>query len=192
MAATNGRAYMPKCAVMGASGTGKTTLCLWFCTNAFEEKLAETTADQEHVKAPVIDDVHFSIIMLDTKCSDESGKLKNEWMEHNDAIVLVYDITSRHSFDIAQRYGLAFVECFNEEVPVMVVATKSDKDQQRQVSEDDGRYLSGTLGKFTGFYETSSKDGTNVERAFCDLMRLYLRRKQEGNSSSNKDKCIVL
>eukprot|EP01097_Dermamoeba_algensis_P012025 TRINITY_DN954_c0_g1_i1.p2 TRINITY_DN954_c0_g1~~TRINITY_DN954_c0_g1_i1.p2 ORF type:complete len:121 (-),score=26.55 TRINITY_DN954_c0_g1_i1:42-404(-) len=52
----------------------------------------------------------------------------------------------------------------------MLVANKTDLEEERAVSKDDGKNLAQKWG--TGFLEASAKTNTNVNEIFYELVRL--------------------
>lgn len=57
----------------------------------------------------------------------------------------------------------------NDGVPILLVATKSDREEKREVTTREGQELASSLG--LQFIETSAKLGTNVDEAFQVLLR---------------------
>lgn len=55
------------------------------------------------------------------------------------------------------------------QIPIILVANKSDLESQRQVPTEDGKKLAATLN--TLFIESSAKNNTNVSEAFFQLVR---------------------
>lgn len=75
-------------------------------------------------------------------------------------------------------------------VPIVLVGNKCDiRDDQRQVSEEDGRKLAEEFK--CGFVETSAKGGTKVERSF-ELMIIEIEKMQNPNEPMGGQKCLVM
>lgn len=83
-----------------------------------------------------------------------------------DAVVLVYSVTDRRSFDLVQRlHGLL---AGADAPPVILLANKADLLHLRQVDSQQGPLLAQTLG--CSFYEVSaSEDYSQVHGAFYRL-----------------------
>lgn len=75
-------------------------------------------------------------------------------------------------------------------MPLVIVGNKSDlKDEQRQVSLDEGRHLVEEL--HCAFTEASARLGYNVDRAF-DLMIGEIEKSQNPSQPTGGNKCSVM
>ena len=91
-----------------------------------------------------------------------------------DAVVLVYDMTSRQSFrEIALIFNL---EEHSPNVSIMLVATKLDKEEQREVRPEEGLALAQEVGG--SFVEVSARTAHGVEEAVQHLVSVLLARSQ--------------
>jgi Ras-related protein Rab-8A len=82
-------------------------------------------------------------------------------------IAIVYDITNRQSFE---RVRYWYAQCCNEGDEgsrFLLIGNKVDLEDERKVSEEDGRALAEELG--ANFIETSAKANMNVADAFRSL-----------------------
>ena len=91
-------------------------------------------------------------------------------------IILMYDITNRESFENIRKIWIPSVTGpkRDQSLSLMLVATKSDLEEQRQVSMEEGQALATELG--IPFYETSAKDNVNVQEAFMALAVLLKQK----------------
>ena len=83
------------------------------------------------------------------------------------AVLLVYDICDRESFDWLVKWRDQVVEYTGDmsSVVLAVVGNKGDREDERQVSEEEGRKMAEKLGVHL-FFETSAKSGLNVNELF--------------------------
>lgn len=76
----------------------------------------------------------------------------------------------------------------------MLVGNKCDKQQEREVSREEGVQLARSFG--CDFLETSAKTPVNVERLFTTLVRLLRQTKQAEQGTppdkEKKRKCIIM
>lgn len=113
--------------------------------------------------------------------------------------ILVYDVTNRISFEKIESY---WVEQINKNVdfnefnpPIVLVGNKSDLQDQRKVSIEEGRNLAKKYNYC--FYETSAKDNINIDEVFNYLgteilKKINLSNQQiiiEQEQKIKKDKC---
>ncbi len=76
------------------------------------------------------------------------------------AVAVVYDITNRSSFELAQR----LLDGINPRASVILIANKCDQESQRKVSHQEGKLLS-RIHKVE-FLEVSAKLNYKVDAAF--------------------------
>jgi GTPase KRas len=93
----------------------------------------------------------------------------------------IYDITSKQSFDelpqIVDQLRSIKADASDSTTPplkIVVVGNKRDLESSRQVPIQDGMTYAASLG--APFFETSAKEGTNVEESFYDLIRECVRK----------------
>lgn len=85
-----------------------------------------------------------------------------------DAVVLVYSVTDRRSFDAINQLHQLAVRAGGAGMPVILLANKADLLHLRRVDPQQGPLLAGTLG--CSFYEVSaSEDYSQVHSAFHRL-----------------------
>ena len=147
--------------------------------------------------------------VLDTAGQEEYTALRDQWIRDGEGFVLVYSITSRNSFQRIQKFhhqvqrvkesgnpssptGNNYLPpqmnsspTYGGPVPVMLVGNKSDRQHERQVSQQEGLALARELG--CEFVEASAKTCINVEKAFYDVVRL-LRRQRMSTSGRINDR----
>ena len=81
--------------------------------------------------------------------------------------VVVYDITSKQSFENVTSWIEQARNIRGEDVTIIIVGNKIDLAEKRQVGTEEGQALADKLN--TLFTETSAKVGINVKQLFKDL-----------------------
>lgn len=109
--------------------------------------------------------------------------MRDLYIREGEAFLIVYSISSRNAFESVKKLYEDDVKRVKGKaapfVPVMIVGNKSDLGpEDRVVSTDDGAALAKAMGGL-GFIETSAKDGSNVEKAFSDLIKLTRQAKRK-------------
>ena len=92
---------------------------------------------------------------------------------------MVYDITSRATFDSVQAHVTRIRTWPRQHnpldpvtwYPICLIGNKNDLAASREVETSEGAELAARLGLRGGFFETSAKTGENIEAAFCSLMK---------------------
>ncbi len=100
----------------------------------------------------------------------------------------MYDITNYSSFSHTIDW-LTVINRTKERFPIVLLGSKIDLDNFREVPYEDGYELAKSMN-LKAFNECSSKTGENVEESFTDLTRIMLDRMSimnaENESSSRK------
>uniref|UniRef100_A0A1A8HP90 small monomeric GTPase n=2 Tax=Nothobranchius TaxID=28779 RepID=A0A1A8HP90_NOTKU len=163
-----------KIAVIGGSGVGKTALVVRFLTRRFIGDY-ERNAGNLYSREVQVDGDPVTIQVQDTPGAEMTGDgislpdhaaCSIQWA---DAVVLVYSVTDRGSFDLIENLHQLVVRAGGAGIPpVILLANKADLLHLRRVDSQQGPLLAGTLG--CSFYEVSaSEDYNQVHGAFHRL-----------------------
>ncbi|CAI2379826.1 unnamed protein product [Moneuplotes crassus] len=172
-----GKLYVAPVNFIGGSGTGKTSIMKQVCFKIFDTRYRKTIGldvfyvdyhtDQDCVKLQV----------WDTAGDELYWSMGKKYLERSYAIVVVYDITNRESFEKVDDY-LNEIEKITPFVETIVLCgNKSDLEDGRQVSYDEGKQLADFYG-IPMFFETSAKDDTNISSLFTCISNSYLESKR--------------
>ena len=82
---------------------------------------------------------------------------------------MTYDITDRESFSAIENWMNEVEKHASDNISRILVGNKSDMEEARQVSFDEGKELAEHYN--VRFLETSAKDCKNVEEAFTMMTR---------------------
>jgi len=159
-----------KICVLGDCAVGKSSLVIRFCSNDFIPCYDPTIEDVYRKQTPV-DGVPCLVEVLDTAGSNSFISQKDEWIRTSEGLLIVYSLTSRSSFEHAKE-AFHRAQELKKGVPfsTILVANKSDLDEQREVSSREGKKAAKQMG--ASFVETSALSGQKVDDAFCELVRL--------------------
>lgn len=178
-----------KMAVIGGSGVGKTALVVRFLTKRFIGDY-ERNAGNLYSREVQVDGDQVTIQVQDTpsvELTDNDINLPEHVscsIQWADAVVLVYSVTDRRSFDaMEQLYQLA-VRAGGAGVPIILLANKADLLHLRRVDPQQGPLLAAALG--CSFYEVSaSEDYSQVHSAFHRLCCQLAKQQQPPVTSSS-------
>ncbi|KAH3762829.1 Small GTPase superfamily [Pelomyxa schiedti] len=161
MAAVKDFDYLAKLLLIGDGGTGKTSLILRFVDDEFTSSYISTIGV----------DFNSSSGLQDT----ESSNLGHCWGRkiQNDnqliGIIVVYDITDNSTFQNIPEWLRSIDRYCLKPPQKILVGTKLDlATASRQVEYSQAKALAEE--NCLKFWETSSKDGTNVEEAIMSLL----------------------
>jgi GTPase KRas len=117
--------------------------------------------------------------MTDTTGEEDYSALREQWIHDGQGFLVVYSITSRYSFEAAQRLYKQVQEIKGpSNPPVILVGNKFDESSTaREVSIAEGAALADELG--CEFMEASAKVDINVHLAFANIVRALRRGAME-------------
>jgi GTPase SAR1 family protein len=114
-------------------------------------------------------------------------------IRESEAAILVYDITSRESFqfiktiyDKVMSTKASKNDLKSKRYTFCVTGNKSDCPHERQVEMVEGEKLAASLG--CHFWETSAKMMGNVEECLCDIVREVRQHQQFHPASMGSEK----
>ena len=183
-----------KIITLGDSRVGKTSLIVRFIEGTFAESYMSTVGFDLKFKSIKLKNGQVLKLMIhDTAGQERFKSLAANYIKKADGILLVYDITDNYSFNNIGNWMLDINNKSEENVPVILIGNKSDLNDQRKISYEDG--LKFAEKNEIHFYETSCENGENVEKSFMDLAeqiyKLIENKKthdEKNQSLSNKKK----
>jgi len=170
-----------KMVVMGGGGVGKSALTLRLISsdNFLEEY--DPTIEDSYRKQLSIDGETCVLDILDTAGQEEFSSMQEQWMRDGKGFMLVYNVTSRNTFDEVARLRDKILRTKEDErIPIVLVGNKCDLSSERVVETKEGEELAKQWG--VKFYETSAKLKLNNEICFHQLVR-DMRKYEEANAA---------
>ena len=133
----------------------------------------DPTIEDSYIKHLVVGQKLCATDILDTAGQEEYTAMRDQWIRESEAIILVYSVCSRFSFDqipLFRRQVHAIKDLQDvKETPVCLVGNKSDRTTEREVTVAEGMIAATELG--CDFAETSAKNNENIEKVFVDVVR---------------------
>ena len=105
--------------------------------------------------------------LWDTAGQERFRSLIPSYINDSQVAVVVYDITSKQSFENVTSWVEQARNIRGDDVTIIIVGNKIDLAEKRQVGTEEGQALADKLK--TMFTETSAKVGINVKQLFKDL-----------------------
>jgi len=156
-----------KVVVLGNQSAGKTSLIARYMYDSFEEKYQPTIGMDFQSKVVHLEDRTVKLQLWDTAGQERYRSLIPSYIRDAAAAVVVYDITSQESFQLAEQWYEDVKAERGDDAVVALVGNKLDLADKRQVSTDEGQQKAHEKG--IQFLETSAKDGQNVNLLFQRL-----------------------
>ncbi|XP_048465512.1 ras-related protein Rab-26 isoform X1 [Rhincodon typus] len=159
-----------KVMLVGDSGVGKTCLLVRFKDGAFlAGSFISTVGIDFRNKVLNVDDVKVKLQIWDTAGQERFRSVTHAYYRDAHALLLLYDVTNKTSFDNIQAWLTEIHEYATQDVVIMLLGNKADATQERAVKKEAGEKLAKEYG--VPFMETSAKTGLNVELAFMAIAK---------------------
>ena len=156
--------YMLKYIIIGDVNVGKSNLVMRYTHGQFKDDYHTTIGVEYGAKNVKIRNKTYRIQIWDTSGSEHFRSITRNYYKSSACALIVYDITNRESFN---NVNVWVEECKNQTAQtifIVLVGNKSDLEDERQVTKEEGQELAEELG--IKFYEASAKTGDNVKDIF--------------------------
>ena len=158
-----------KVVLIGESGVGKTCILDQFINQEFNENIGSTITAQfcrKDFEFP--DGKKISLDIWDTAGQEKFRSLTRIFYKNAKAVVLVYSITNKATFDEVKNYWYEQVKqnC-DSNVIIAIAANKSDLYEKRQVEDEEGENFAKSIGAF--FSATSAKNDSGITNLFENI-----------------------
>ncbi|KAJ8002895.1 hypothetical protein DPEC_G00163710 [Dallia pectoralis] len=187
---------MFKIVLVGDSSVGKTSLLRRFSDDCFHPGSSATVGIDYSVKTITVDSRQVALQLWDTAGQERYRSITKQFFRKADGVVVMYDITAEQSFTAVRQWLTSVQEGAGEDIPIMLLGNKTDKENERVVLTKVGEKLAKDCQLI--FYECSACSGHNVVDSIVHLARILKeqedREKEKtvrlGNRSSpNKQLC---
>lgn len=163
-----------KIVLVGNSSVGKTSLLRRFCSDNFYAGTSATVGIDYSVKTITVDGSQVALQMWDTAGQERYRSITKQFFRKADGVVVMYEITAQQSFTAVRQWLGSVQEAAGDDIPIMLLANKTDLEEQREVQAYVGDSLAKELQLI--FYECSAFSGHNVTEAMVHLARLLKER----------------
>ena len=180
------RAFQAHLITLGDGQVGKTSLILRFIDNVFSGNYLSTIGIDVKIKKVTLENGKDIIVKISDTAGQERFKaIASNYTKKANGIILVYDITNPESFMEVEKW-LSQIKAEENTKPAILIGNKSDLEEGRQISTQEGKDLAKKYGEEINFYETSCKTGNNVEIAVMDLVyQIYSKSSVNDNIKEN-------
>ena len=154
---------------------GKSSLMMRFTGGELQADIVPTVGLDFRVKMMNLMGFSVKVCVWDTAGQERFTYMTSTYYRGSHAVLLVYDISSRLSFEKLSHWVLEETKYRKENNTVkMVVGNKSDLTEERTVTYSEGREWAEQRG--FQFMEVSAVSGSSVNTAFTSLVQTILQR----------------
>ncbi|CAF0728089.1 unnamed protein product [Adineta steineri] len=171
MAASNKTTAVYRLIMVGSGGVGKSALTLQYMYDEFVVDYEPTKADS-YRKAVMLDGEEVQIDILDTAGQENYAAIRDTYIRSGEGFLLVFDVTDAESFqDLNELYEqILRVKNGGTNIPAILVGNKIDLAERRKVPLEEAEQKARSWS--IRYIETSAKTKHNVDKVFCELMRI--------------------
>uniref|UniRef100_A0AAQ6ANB3 EF-hand domain-containing protein n=1 Tax=Amphiprion ocellaris TaxID=80972 RepID=A0AAQ6ANB3_AMPOC len=130
-----------KIVLVGNSSVGKTSLLRRFCDDSFHSGTSATVGIDYSVKTITVDSSQVALQLWDTAGQERYRSITKQFFRKADGVVVMYDITAEQSFTAVRQWLTSVKEGAGEDIPLMLLGNKTDKEIERQIQKAVGERL---------------------------------------------------
>ncbi|KAJ8146441.1 hypothetical protein OXX80_004579 [Metschnikowia pulcherrima] len=156
-----------KLLLVGDSGVGKSCLLLRFVEDKFNPSFITTIGIDFKIRTIESNGKKIKLQVWDTAGQERFRTITTAYYRGAMGIVLIYDVTDARTFENVENWHQTVTQHANEDAQIFLVGNKSDDEENRQVSREQGQSLASKLN--IPFLEASAKTNENVDSIFYEL-----------------------
>lgn len=167
-----------KVIIIGDTGVGKSCMLGRLIQKEFKEEYTVTIGVEFGNYVMRVDDKkNVKLQLWDTAGQEHFRAITRIFYKDSHAVILVYDITQRESFENIQTWMNEIEQNTNKKVIRYLVGNMCDLESEREVSSEEALKFAKDNG-LNHFIETSAKSGTNIDNLFETVTKqLYFENK---------------
>ncbi len=173
----------------GNSGVGKTQIINVYNKKLFQTEHSPTFGIDFQIKTINLICKKTNVYCIDTDGSEDFSEITGKvFIRKADAFILIYDITSKESFNNLIKYYNRFKNALNDiedhkKKIFYIVGNKYDLRMNRLVDENEAKQMA---HKFEAKYlEVSAKNGINIDTLFNYIIQDIISREENKNNDNS-------
>ena len=161
-----------KVVIFGDSGTGKSSVRKRFMDNEFASDSRKTIGVDFETRALKLDGKEIKLLIWDFAGEEKYRFIFPQYLYGAMGGIVLYDITNSSSFSHITDW-ISIIKQMNQRFPIILLGSKSDLDNLREISYEEGVEAAKSIG-LNGFIEGSSKTGENIKEIFEGLVQIMI------------------
>ena len=195
MSSSSRKKTLLKVIILGDYGVGKTSLMQQFVNSKFSHQYKATIGADFLTKEITVDNNKLVTLQIwDTAGQERFQSLGVAFYRGADCCVLCFDVTNEKSLNNLTSWKDEFLVQSNvsnpQDFPFIIIGNKIDVDDSKKIPSLSKKLNNITNNQMGGLnypvFETSAKDGVNVEAAFEVIAKMALQQ-EELNASNGND-----
>lgn len=166
--------YYVQLMLIGDCSVGKSSIAMRFSDDTYVPNYLSTIGIDYKVKTVEMGGKRVKVRIWDTAGQERFRSITDAYYRSADGVVLVYDVTSRASFDNVKVWIRSIQHKARADTNVILVGNKRDMEEKREVSREEGASLGNAYN--LEFIETSAKTGYRIKEVFAHITRDIVRR----------------
>ena len=165
-----------KIILIGDTFTGKKSLLFKYTDDFFPENILSTIGVEFKEKKIILNDKKITLQIWLTSGQERFRSITQNFYRNADGIIFVFDVTKTETFNHIKDWLLdAQVE--DSDIKRILVGNKTDLAENRVIDKTKMESFAET--KKMKSFETSAKNGSNVDLIFTEIASLILANKTE-------------
>ncbi|GBG29783.1 Ras-related protein Rab-5B [Hondaea fermentalgiana] len=144
-----------KLVLLGETAVGKSSIALQFARGTFLQYQESTIGAAFLTQSVIVDGNTIKFEIWDTAGQERYHSLAPMYYRGAKAAIVVYDITSKQSFERAKAWVAELQQSGSSDMVIALAGNKADLSSQRDVSEEDAQQYATDNGLL--FLETSTR-----------------------------------
>ena len=169
------KAQRIKFLVLGESTIGKSCLIERYINNTFKENYIATIGMDIRQKRLDINNIDVFLTINDTAGQERFRSLTKMVYKNTDGILVGFDLTKPKTLEQVEFWinQIESNKTKDSSISLVLFGNKCDMKEEIQVKEEDIEKIKEKYN--VRYYETSAKDGTNVQNIFEYLAKIVLK-----------------
>jgi Ras-related protein Rab-1A len=173
--------FLYKLIVVGSYGVGKSSMLKSYVDHSFDHFYLSTIGVDFKIKTIKKDNKIIKLQIWDTAGQERFKSIISSYYKRSDAILLVYDITCKYSFDKIDDFVHDINQYCDQGIRhTILVGNKADLKNKREVDFHTGQCKADQLNAI--FFETSAKTSQNLDDVFESVMKELCDEKQSDDA----------
>lgn len=162
---------------IGSECVGKSSILSRFVSNQFSEFYRETVGVDFQTRNIIVQDKRLKCQFWDASGSEKYRSVISAYFKGATAIIGVYDVTNRESFDSLKQQLECYSSHISPQTSILILGNKTDLNDKRQVAREELEAFTNGNNFLGG--EVSAKYNTDLTENIISLLKQTLSSKNE-------------